>query len=247
MNKYQLVECGLKINEIEDLDELREKYRVWREKLLFFEKENALGTHLKMLTHEVDTPYGTEEEKIAEYHLCIQQAIAYLQEISICGKDEMDALESLVANFGLYLSNMFLTEPENQATIKKEVLKQIEIRNEYDIQHIMYAVVKALYPSARREVNQDTGCGTVRFDIVIEEIDTVIELKCTRNDHNDKKLFAELGQDGYFYRCVKLIIYIYDKHKKIKDVRNFIKALSRTKDTAGKDVKVYVEQINDLI
>ncbi len=111
----------------------------------------------------------------------------------------------------------------------------------------MYAVVKALYPSARREVNQDTGYSTVRFDIVIEEIDTVIELKCTKADYSEKKLYRELGEDGYFYKSSNLLIYVYDKHCKISDVNNFVKALERTKETAGKNVKVYVEKTKKLI
>ena len=111
----------------------------------------------------------------------------------------------------------------------------------------MYAVIKTLYPSARREVNQDTGYGTVRYDIVIEEIDTVIEIKCTRQDHSDNKLCRELGEDGYFYKCARLIIYVYDKSKKIRDIENFAKALERRKEIEGKDVKVYVEQSKELI
>ena len=111
----------------------------------------------------------------------------------------------------------------------------------------MYAVIKALYSSARREVNQDTGYTTVRFDIYIEEIDTVLELKCTRKDHSENKLYRELGEDGYFYQCSHLLIYVYDKYHVISDVNNFKKSLQRTKETAGKTVKVYVEQVKDLI
>lgn len=142
---------------------------------------------------------------------------------------------------------MFLTKPENKSTLKKEILEQIEINNEYDVQHIMYAVIKTLYPSTRREVNQDTGYGTVRYDIVIQEIDTVIEIKCTRTDHSDSKLCRELGEDGYFYKCSRLIMYVYDKHQKIQDVGNFIKTLERTRENGGKDVRVYVERVIELI
>lgn len=69
-------------------------------------------------------------------------------------------------------------------------------------------IIKASYPSARREVNQDTGYGTVRYDIVIQEIDTVIEIKCTRKDHSASKLCRELGEYGYFYKCSRLIMYM---------------------------------------
>jgi len=161
--------------------------------------------------------------------------------------DKPDVLESVLGNFGLYLKSMFLVEPENKATLKKAILQEIHIENEYDVQHIMYAVIKALYPSARREVNQDTGYGTVRYDIVIKEIDTVIEIKCTRKDHTENKLYKELAEDGYLYECSKLLVYVYDKHQKISDVGNFMKALERTKETAGKDVKVFVEQVSELV
>lgn len=162
-------------------------------------------------------------------------------------KQKVDALETIVKNFGLYLQNMFSVLPENRATLKKEVLEQIVLNNEYDVQHMMYAVIKALYPSARREVNQDIRYGTDRYDIFIEETDTVIEIKCTRKDHSENKLFRELGEDAFFYRCSKLIIYVYDKQHVIHDVDNFIKALKRDKDAAGKEVRVYVEQVNELI
>ena len=54
--------------------------------------------------------------------------------------------------------------------------------------------------------------------------------------------FLEWGEDGYFYQCSRLIIFVYDKRRKIQDVGNFIKALERTGETAGKDIKVYVDQ-----
>jgi len=40
---------------------------------------------------------------------------------------------------------------------------------------------------------------------------------------------------------------VYDKHLKIADVGSFVKALERTKETAGKEVKVFVEQVRELI
>ena len=45
----------------------------------------------------------------------------------------------------------------------------------------------------------------------------------------------------------KLIIYVYDKQHVIHDVDNFIRALERDKETSGKEVRVYVEQIKELI
>lgn len=244
MNKECLIQKGLALMAA-DGEKLVNGYEEWKEAVLQFigDRDGRIALSL----HVVNTPYGTKEEKKQKYQSCIQKAIKFLSVESESKTDKTDALESVLGNFGLYLKNMFLAEPENKATLKSEILQQIHIENEYDIQHIMYAVVKALYPSARREVNQDTGYGTVRYDIVIEEIDTVIEIKCTRKDHTDSKLCRELGEDGYFYKCSRLLIYVYDKHKTIADVGSFVKALERTKETAGKEVKVFVEQIRELI
>lgn len=68
-----------------------------------------------------------------------------------------------------------------------------------------------------------------------------------RYAYSEGKLFRELGEDGYFYNCSRLIIYVYDKTNVIRDVGNFIKALSRTQKDAGKDVVVYVNQTKELI
>jgi len=197
MNKESLIQKGLVLMSA-DIEKLVSGYEEWKEEVLQFigDKDSRIALSL----HVVNTPYGTKEDKKQKYQSCIQKAIKFLPEESESKTDKTDALESVLGNFGLYLKNMFLAEPENKATLKSEILQQIHIENEYDIQHIMYAVIKALYPSTRREVNQDTGYGTVRYDIIIEEIDTVIEIKCTRKDHTDSKLCRELGEDGYFYK-----------------------------------------------
>lgn len=247
MNRQQLIEKGIKLEKILDFSEFCEEYEDWKIEVLQYCKEDKFCLEqCRLLLHVVDTPYESKEEKWKKYVACIGKTVKFLEK-ETSKIQEIDVLESVIGNFGLYLKNMFRTEPENKATLQKTILEQIEIQNEYDLQHILYAVVKALYPSARREVNQDTGYGTVRFDIVIEEMDTVIELKCTRADHSENKLYRELGEDGYFYKCSNLLIYVYDKHCKISDVSNFVKALERTKETAGKNVKVYVEQMKELI
>ena len=248
MNKEQIIHIGAEIEKISELPELCERYEDWKTEILRYVADNNLSVEqYRMLLHAVSTPYEPKEEKIEKYRSCIKKTILYLQKEEERKKQEMDALETIVKNFGLYLQNMFLTMPENRATLKKEVLEQIVLNNEYDVQHTMYAVVKALYPSARREVNLDIGYGTDRYDIIIGETDTVIEIKCTRKDHSENKLFRELGEDAFFYQCSKLIIYVYDKQHVIHDVDNFIRALERNKETAGKEVRVYVEQIKELI
>lgn len=252
MNKTEeLINQGIELEKISELSSIKRSYETWKEKILAYAaQENAyMLEQCKIKLQMIDIPFESDEVKIKKYYASIKACIEFIQNFNgiIEQKSEINALDAVIDNFDMFLQNLFRVTPENKATLPKDALERVEINNEYDVQHILYALVKALYPSARREVNQDTGYGTVRFDIIIDEIDTVIEIKCTRKDHSESKLYRELGEDGYFYKCSKLIIYIYDKKNVVKDIGNFVKALSRTKEEAGKEVYVYVSQAKNLI
>lgn len=247
MNREQLINYGRELETIWEVSDLEAKYDIWKEYVLQYAKENLLDVEeCRMLMYAPRIPWEAKEELLKKYHNSIGKVLAFLDKQ---GEDHegKNALETLVENFGLYLQTMFRITPEKKSTLQKKDLDKIVINNEYDVQHMMYAVIKALYPLARREVNQDIGYATDRYDIVIEEIDTVVEIKCTRMDHSEKKLFRELGEDAFFYKCSKLIMYVYDKENVISDVDNFVKALERNKENAGKEIKVYVEQMKQLI
>ena len=247
MNKLQILEMGLELIKENDISKMAVQYESWKAAVLKYADKRGEREQIGISLHMVNTPYEPEREKISRYRSCIQKGIDYVAESkeSICNK--RDILERLIANFSLYLKLMFMASPGSRSTLKPEILSQIKINNEYDIQHMMYALIKLLYPLARRETIQETGYGAVRPDIQIEEIDTVIEIKCTREDHSERKLLHELGEDGYFYQCSRLIIYIYDRCDKIRDADNFIKALERSKEQGGKTVHVYIDQPKKLI
>lgn len=245
MNKDNLVTIGLEILEKADINEINALYDKWKADVLTYVKGHELDAgEYKLHLHVTLTPYESAEIRIEKMKKCINDTILCLQ-----GEEEdripSDTLESVIDNFGLCLYNMFSVAPDKKASLTENVLKQITIQNEYDVQHIMYAVIKALYPSARREVPDDIGYASDRYDIFIEELDAIVEIKCTRKDHSEKKLFRELGEDAFFYNCSKLIMYIYDKNSVITDVNNFVKALERT--DSGKEIKVFVEQTKELI
>ena len=73
-------------------------------------------------------------------------------------------------------------------------MSALKIENEYDVQHLLFAYLKPLYPMARTEVNQDTGYATVRTDISLDS-ETVIEVKCTRPSMQLGKLKEEIAAD----------------------------------------------------
>ncbi len=245
MNREELIEEGLELEGISDFSELSGRFEEWKARVLQYSaNDKALLEHCRMLLHAVDTPFEPKEVKMQGYRRCIERAVCFLQgSVGV----KLDALETIIRNFGLYLQNMFSGTPEQKATLRKENFTSIKINNEYDLQYIMYAVIKALYPSARKEVYQDNGYKANRFDIMVEEIGAVVELKYTHTGEKEGRLFRELGEDAFFYQCQRLIIYVYDKQHIIHDVDNFVKALEREEGEAGKKVRVYVEQGIELI
>ena len=74
-------------------------------------------------------------------------------------------LERFLRNFYFFLEAFREAKPDKRASLTTENLQKIQIENEYDLQHLLYAVIKPLCPDARREVNDDSGVGTVRSDI----------------------------------------------------------------------------------
>ena len=125
-------------------------------------------------------------------------------------------LQQILDNFYLFLEALTEHPPHKKGTIKIEQLTCLKIGNEYDVQHLLYAYLKPLYPTARTEVNEDTGYGTVRTDIYLDP-EHVIEIKCTRGNMSQKKLVEEIGADIIHYRSKNIYFFIYDKEKVIEN------------------------------
>lgn len=248
MNKKVLYENASKLKELKDIQKLETEYDNWKNAVLQYAADHKLEVEqYRVMLHVVNVPFESKEETLRKYYSCIEKVINYMRMEDIRNSYMKGTLENLICNFGLYLQTMFFTEPSKHMSFQKADLDKIVINNEYDIQHILYAVVKSAYPTARREVYQDIGYAADRSDIRIDEIDTIIELKCTRKGVSEKDLFRQLGEDAFFYKCSNLIIYVYDKENVIKDVTNFIRALQRNEEEAGKEIRVYVEQAKNLL
>lgn len=151
-----------------------------------------------------------------------------------------DCLERYLGNFYSFLETFREIEPDKRASLTAEKLSKIQIENEYDLQHLLYAVLKPLFVDARREVAEDSGVGTVRSDIKIPSLHTIIEAKCTRKSMSLKALTEQIETDLVHYTAEHIYFYIYDKEKIIKDKQAFETYFNRTFD--GKRVKIIVLQ-----
>ena len=154
-----------------------------------------------------DTCQNIEEAK--------KRVIEYIYEI-MAETDREDPLLMVLENYYFFLENLLEREPDKRGGIQKSHLDAIRIKNEYDIQFLLYAYLKPLYPEARLEVNEDTGYSTVRTDIYIEP-DKIIEIKCSRESMKVKKLIEEIEADIIHYSASNIYFFIYDKEKIIEN------------------------------
>uniref|UniRef100_UPI004056B3EF PD-(D/E)XK nuclease domain-containing protein n=1 Tax=Acetatifactor sp. TaxID=1872090 RepID=UPI004056B3EF len=174
-----------------------------------------------------------------------ENLIAYLKDIM---REEIKdktmtvqkCLSEYLHNFYFFLEAFREMEPHKKATLSPESLRSIQIKNEYDLQHLLYAAIKPLCADTRTEVTEDTGCGTVRSDIKIPNLKTVVEAKCTRTNMSLKKLTEEIEADIVHYEADYIYFYIYDKEKIVKDRQAFEATFNR--DFDGKHIEVIILQ-----
>lgn len=103
---------------------------------------------------------------------------------------------------------MYLDKCHGKGNIQNSQLNCIQIGNEYDIQRILYSLIKPIFPHATTEVLDTTGCSTIRYDIDIDSCNTTIEVKCSRPNMTERTLNEEMGSDSFHYKR-KNIIFLY--------------------------------------
>lgn len=136
-------------------------------------------------------------------------------------------LNKILNNFYLHIKAMYLDKCHGKGNIQNEQLNSIKIGNEYDVQRILYSLIKPIFPSARLEVSNDTGFSTTRYDLLIEEFSVVIEVKCSRKSMTEKKLTEEIASDIVHYKYENIFFFIYDKDEIIRDTHAFSKTYNK--------------------
>ncbi|SHH83168.1 hypothetical protein [Clostridium grantii] len=151
-------------------------------------------------------------------------------------------IRRILQNFHKHIEAMYQNTVHGSARILKCDLDKIKIGNEYDVQRMLYSIIKPIFPLARLEVVDDTKYNSIRYDICIDEYDVVIEVKCTRNSMSERHLTEELGSDIFHYQARNLFFFIYDKEKIIRNKDAFIKSYTKKDTELNKNIETIVIQ-----
>lgn len=211
--KYVIREINTILDSNEVIDKLKLK-SIYQENEYSVEKtkQNILKAKEKVIDYLEDILDHIENN--------INELIDYNNEFS----EEVAILivKKILSNFYMHIESMYEDPVHRKAGITKESLEKIKIINEYDVQRILYSLIKPIFPEARVEVSNDTGFSTIRYDILIERFSTVIEVKCSRGSMTERSLIEELGSDIFHYKYTNIFFFIYDKEKIIRNITSFI-------------------------
>ncbi|WP_300347748.1 hypothetical protein [Clostridium sp.] len=152
-------------------------------------------------------------------------------------------LKRILNNFYSHIKSMYIDKVHGRGTIKQENLEKIKIGNEYDVQRILYSLIKPIFPDARTEVVDDESVTSVRYDIEIESCNTVIEVKCTRPSLSERNLNEELGADSFHYSRKNIMFFIYDKENIISNIEEYKKVYNNKFNNKLLDI-VIIQPVN---
>lgn len=192
---------------------------------------------LDELAYYVENEYS-EKETRSNLDAARKRVMEYLEQI-MTGSPADDNLLTVLDNYYLFLEALLERPPHRRGGIQKEQLAGLKIQNEYDVQHLLYAYLKPLYPLARAEVSEDTGYGSVRADISLDS-EHVIEVKCTRGSMPQKRLIEEIEADMVHYHAEHIYFFIYDREKIIENPQLF-RDIYENK-VKGKHVHIVIHQ-----
>ncbi len=121
-----------------------------------------------------------------------------------------------------------------------------EIRDEYDIQDLMHAVLRGLFDDVRpEEYTPSYAGGSSRMDFLLKSERIAIELKLANVRLKDKQIGEQLLIDIGRYQshpdCRRLICFVYDPSGHLRNPAGLEADLSRTTDNL--EVKVVVVSV----
>lgn len=251
------------LNELDELNDPQfqvfERWQTNVQRLLLDSFNEPIVSQQFMAKTKVFYNKFSDAENVRNVEQAREQAKGYLEDLIVAienGKysdvslvdDEIDLksariiIRRILRNFYKHLEAMYQTPVHGNGSIKKEDLDKIQLGNEYDVQRILYSIIRPVFPDARLEVVDDVGYGSVRYDIVLKKYDIIIEVKCTRQSMTERKLTEELGADGFHYKGEHLFMFIYDKVKLISNVDAFVESYTKSKQAAGKTIETVVIQ-----
>lgn len=245
----ELIRQGKAVLEQSDYEKALDSYTVWKSRIQTYAIKNGfsreLQDQLKVRAHFVRNEFS-ETESIKNLKNAVKDVLLLFDNwdmqigAEISDRTAKLVIERILSHVNIFWKSMYQDDFHQKCTFPKSISGQAKIKNEYDIQHILYALLRTVFPETRKEVNGDNGYSGTRADLYLETYDIIIEIKCTRSSMSVKQLREELGSDAFHYKTKNLYLFIYDKEDIIKNPEAYQNAFQRDYEKDGKNVQVFI-------
>lgn len=245
VNKNKALQCiqeiYAEITGLKKLKENSEEYSLWKHKTdnvikqIFGETSLEYSSiHNSLFPQYIGSPIGV--------HIDYQHA--YLNRLNLLSA-QLKGLESAIVlweddinsndNDAISILNSILPRFHKfvrQLGFRYDGRTGIEIKDEYDVQDLLHAILKLHFEDVRREEYTPSYAGSsTRVDFLLKNEKIVIEVKKTRNDLKDKELGKQLILDKEHYNvhpdCETLVCFIYDPDELLNNPKGLINDLSK--------------------
>ena len=170
-----------------------------------------------------------------------------IQKVSYLNFTSKELILNILDNFENAVTK--ITDPKERyggktANPKKTAKTIISIEDEYDVQDILYVILKSVFPKIKYENPLSKyGGSSTRLDFVLEEEGIIIEVKQIKiTEKNDKTFITQIKIDLQSYHVLDylqdIIFFIYAPNA-IQDINNF-KELEGEQSIKGKKFNVKV-------
>lgn len=166
MDIKDIIREGRAIKNLSIKADIQSAYHAWCRNVRFFLKENSINEQLQneaaVKMHYTANEYS-ESDTLHSLKRALTDTLDFLEENSGYpgsvrnNSTELELITKILNNFYLYYQTMYKSPVHKKCSLTQEKLDSIQIGNEYDLQRMLYAILRPLFPSIRQEVNSDNG------------------------------------------------------------------------------------------
>lgn len=259
MNIYELIGIFLLNNKDNNIEQdLIEKYEktTLENKYLIYKIYPQIIERLKKDVENVNDAKGLVIKNILDAKVALVKKEIYLEFIS-----NAESINDLIIMEDLYKKMItadiqFHDDPKDiiinilkefSNSVKRITLKRRKshdkfiIKDEYDVQDLLYVILKSIFPKMLQEENTpQVGGKTERTDFMFKEFGIILEIKMIKESDKDEKEFVKqikIDIESYYRDNPKFIIFfIYDPQKKTVNNNNFydLQGSTEKNDETGK-------------
>ncbi len=173
--------------------------------------ETELNTALQAVTAVTDID--------VQLQILLEDIESTLLNIRYVNKSADEVVRDILNNFSNAIQKIIKNRRKDHPNFK--------IKDEYDVQDILYVILKSVFPNLRDEdAIAKVGAKTTKIDLIIREEKVLIEVKMIKEkDSNETHFIEQLKIDfESYHECKwlrKLFCFVYDPYKKTRDISNF--------------------------